>query len=331
MLSIAHPWLALLLPLPFLLRWIWPVHREERVSVRAPFLNRLAEQLGVDPTGGAAARRRGRAQALLLSLAWLLVVAALVRPQWVGEPIEKIESARDLMLLVDLSGSMNETDFRTAEGERITRLDAVKLVLHDFVAERSSDRLGLLVFGDAAFLQCPLTLDHSVFTELLDELEVGMAGPRTMLGDALGLAVKSFALSEADDKTVILLTDGNDTGSMVPPTKAADLAALNDLTVHVIGVGDPAAAGEAPLDEATLRAVTESTGGSYFAAADRDELAGVYATINELEPLQFESSSYRPTSELYHWPLGAFLLATMAYHLTQAGRSSLAQRGRRET
>jgi Ca-activated chloride channel family protein len=243
MLTVAHPWLALLLPLPLLVRLIWHSHRERRISVRAPFLDQMATQLGLEAEEGPVAARRTWVQATLLVVLWLLIVGALVRPQWVGEPIEHIESARDLMLLVDLSGSMSEADFTSADGTRVTRLDAVKLVLEHFVQERSTDRLGLVVFGNAAFLQCPFTLDHAVFTELLDEVEVGMAGPRTMLGDALGLAVKSFDASEAEQKTAILLTDGNDTGSSVPPTKAAELAARRDLTFHVIGVGDPRGSG----------------------------------------------------------------------------------------
>jgi Ca-activated chloride channel family protein len=323
MLTVAHPWLALLLPLPLLVRLIWHSHRERRISVRAPFLDQMATQLGLEAEEGPVAARRTWVQATLLVVLWLLIVGALVRPQWVGEPIEHIESARDLMLLVDLSGSMSEADFTSADGTRVTRLDAVKLVLEHFVQERSTDRLGLVVFGNAAFLQCPFTLDHAVFTELLDEVEVGMAGPRTMLGDALGLAVKSFDASEAEQKTAILLTDGNDTGSSVPPTKAAELAARRDLTFHVIGVGDPAAVGEAPLDTATLDAIATATGGVFATAVDRASLDAVYQRISELEPLEFETATFRPTTDLYPWPLGAFLALALAFHLVQGIRATI--------
>jgi len=262
--------------------------------------------------------RRNLGQRLLLPLAWLLVVLAVARPQWVGEPIEKIESARDLMLVVDLSTSMETKDFVDQEGQTIDRLSGVKSVLRDFVEARGTDRLGLIVFGQAAFLQVPFTLDHEVFQELLDELQIGMAGPRTMIGDAIGLAIRAFEASEAEERLAILLTDGNDTESKVPPPKAADLAAAAGITLYAIGVGDPAGAGEAPLDEDALRAVAETTGGRFFRAEDRADLAEVYREIDALEPLEFEAFSYRPTFELYHWPLGGLVAVTLAYHLAMA-------------
>jgi Ca-activated chloride channel family protein len=324
MLSLAHPWLFLLLPLPFLVRRLFPAHREERTSVRTPFFMVLARQTGLEPTPGAVVLRRNLAQAILLPLCWLLLVATLVRPQWIGEPIEQIESARDLMLVVDLSGSMEERDFVDADGERVDRLTAVKGVLREFVERRETDRLGLVVFGNAAFVQVPFTLDHTVFLELLDEIQVGMPGPQTMLGDALGLAIKAYDVSEAEQRTVILLTDGNDTGSKVPPIQAARLAAGRGLTVHVIGVGDPAAAGEAPLDVETLEGVAGATGGKFFRAENRSALDEVYAALDALEPLEFETLSYRPTFELYLWPLGAFLLLALSYHVLAGGWSQVA-------
>lgn len=326
MLQVGHPWLALLLPVPLLIRWLLPRYSETRESVRAPFFAELARQLGAEPTRQAVVLRPNVAQKLLLPLCWLLLLAALVRPQWVGEPISKIESARDLMLLVDLSGSMEVTDFITDEGERIGRLAAVKRVLSDFVARRETDRLGLIVFGNAAFVQVPFTLDHVVFLELLDEVQVGMAGPQTMLGDALGLAVKAFDASDADQRTVVLLTDGNDTGSKVPPAKAAELAGRRGLTVHVIGVGDPSSVGEQPLDEATLRAITDATGGRFFRAENRVRLEVVYQEIDALEPLEYETLSYRPTFELYHWPLGAFLVTVLGYHVVAGGMAFIRAR-----
>jgi len=330
MLGIAHPWLALTLVLPLLVWWFLPPYRESRTSVRAPFLDQLAGQLGVAPSPGAVVLRRNLGQKILLPLAWLLVVAALVRPQWVGEPIEKIESARDLMLVVDLSGSMDVADFVTREGVRVNRLEAVKGVLSDLVAVRTTDRLGLIVFGNAAFIQTPFTLDHEVFLELLDEIQVGMAGPQTMLGDALGLAVKAFESTEVEQKTVVLLTDGNDTGSKVPPAKAAELCAQRGVTVHVIGVGDASAAGEAPLDEAALEGITLATGGRLFMAEDRSALEQVSRQIDELEPLEYEAVTYRPTFELYHWPLGGSLALLLGYHLVMAV-AVLWARGRSES
>lgn len=320
MLQLAHPWLLLLLPLPFLARLL-PAFAESREAVRAPFFDRLVEQTGQRPSAGAVVLRRNLGQKLLLPLVWSLAVLAVARPQWVGEPIEKIESARDLMLVVDLSVSMETTDFIDEEGRAIDRLSGVKSVLRDFVKARQTDRLGLIVFGQAAFLQVPFTLDHDLFLQLQDELQIGMAGPRTMMGDAIGLAIRAFEASEAEQRLAILLTDGNDTESKVPPPKAAELAASAGITLHAIGVGDPTAAGEAPLDEEALRVIAETTGGRFFRAEDRSALGEVYREIDALEPLDFETLSYRPTFELHHWPLGGLVAVTLAYHLAMAAWS----------
>lgn len=329
MFEFAYPWLLILLPAPLLVRWLVTPYRQPKDSVRAPFFQELAAQAGLEPSSGAVIPRRNLGQKLLLPLCWLLLGLAVARPQWVDDPITQIESARDLMLAVDLSGSMETADFLDPEEERIDRLSAVKLVLEDFVAKRETDRLGLILFGNAAFIQVPFTLDHEVFLQLLDEAQIGMAGPQTMIGDAIGLGIKAFEASEADQRVQILLTDGNDTGSKVPPIKAADIAAGNDITLYTIGVGDPAAAGEAPLDEATLGQIASATGGRYFRATDLEELDEVYRQLDELEPLDFETFSYRPRHELYQWLVGAFVVLLLGYHLSMGAWSLARRRGRR--
>jgi Ca-activated chloride channel family protein len=324
-LQLGFPWALLLLVLPLLVRLL-PAHRQARESVRAPFFRDLARVAGLEPSPGAVALSRTLWQRILVPLGWLLVVTALARPQWVEEPMTQIESARDLMLSVDLSGSMETRDFEQPDGRLVDRLTAVKLVLDDFVSRREADRLGLILFGSAAFLQVPFTLDHAVFRDLLEEAQIGVAGPHTMLGDSIGLAIKAFEASEAEQRVVILLTDGNDTQSKVPPVKAAELAARKDITIHTIGVGDPAAAGEAPLDEQTLREVARLTGGQYFRARDLGELEEVYERLDALEPLDYEAFSYRPRHELYAWPLGAFLALVLGYHLLNLLRTLRARR-----
>jgi Ca-activated chloride channel family protein len=331
MLTLALPWLLLLLALPLLVRLLLPAYSSEKESVRTPFFDQLAGAAGLQPSRGAVILRRNVGQMILVPLGWVLLVLAMARPQWVGQPIEQIESARDLMLVVDLSGSMRTTDFVDSEGNRIDRLAAVKRVLEEFVTERQTDRLGLVLFGNAPFLQVPFTLDHDVFRQLLAEAEVGMAGPQTMLGDAIGLSIKAFEVSDAEQRTVILLTDGNDTGSRVPPVKASEIAAQNGITIHTIGVGDPAAAGEAPLDEATLGEIARVTGGRFFRANDREQLGITYVELDALEPLAYQTHTFRPKDELYHWPLGAFLVLVLVYHLLMAGWAARRQRrmGRR--
>lgn len=319
MLEFELPLAFLLLPLPALIYLLLPDYRDRGESVRAPFFQRLVALTGREPTRGDVVILKRSLQRFAVATCWILVVTALADPRWVGEPITRETSARDLLLVVDLSGSMEARDFVRQIGpdadERITRLAAVKLVLGDFIARRESDRVGLAVFGNAAFPQAPFTEDHDAVLALLRELEVRMAGPRTMIGDALGLAVKLFRESDTANKVTILLTDGNDTGSRMPVARAAQIAADNGITVHTIAMGDPATVGEEALDLPVLRNIAETTGGQFFLALDTDELEGVYAELDRLEPVLVETLSYQPSRTLFQYPLGvsAILIMLLAW------------------
>ena len=203
MLTIAHPWLFLLLPLPWLVRRLLPTHHERKAAVRVPFLQRLSRLAGLQPGSGVAVARRPLSQWLMLSLAWSLVVVAITRPQWLEEPIIKELPMRDLLVAVDLSGSMEAQDFTDKEGKTVDRLTAVKEVLDNFFARRDGDRVGLILFGSAAFIQVPFTDDLEVVRELLKEAQIRMLGPRTMLGDAMGLAINLFERSEVDERVLM--------------------------------------------------------------------------------------------------------------------------------
>jgi len=297
------PLAFLALPLPLLVYLLSPEFRDRGEAVRAPFFTRLVELSGKTPTSGAVILLKRGVQKIIIVLVWLLVVMALARPVWVGEPIVKETSARDMLLVVDLSGSMEARDFEGANGERVTRLDAVKQVLDEFIERRRGDRLGLAVFGNAAYPQAPFTEDYEVVRTLLSELQPRMAGPRTMIGDALGLAIRLFEASESDNKVVLMLTDGNDTGSQMPVTRAAQIAADNGITVHTIAMGDPATVGEQALDIEALEQISAITGGRFFLALDRDELGGVYDELDQIEPELIETLSYQPKRSLFHVPL----------------------------
>ena len=304
----------LLLPLPWLVAWYWPAYRERRITVRVPFLDRLAcltgQSLDVSPRASSVSR----GQLVLNWLVWILIVVALARPQWLEEPLTRTLPARDLLVAVDLSGSMDTEDFTDTEGRQVDRLSAVKQVLRDFLARREDDRIGLIVFGSAAFVQLPFTADKEAVQQMLDETTVRMAGPKTMLGDAIGLAITLFERSEVPERLMIVLTDGNDTGSQVPPVRAAEIARDRDVLIHTIGVGDPTTVGEEALDETALKAVASATGGSYFHAANREELEQIYARLDELAPRKVETISHRPRRDLFHWPLAAAVLLTLLYH-----------------
>lgn len=318
MLQFALPWLFLLLPLPWLMRRVLPEYRESRPAVRVPFMDLLRRLTGQQGDQGAPTIRRLGFQWVMLVLVWLALVTALARPQWLAEPVVSEMPMRDMLVALDLSGSMDTQDFVDASGETAGRLTAAKQVLDNFLSRRDGDRVGLIFFASAAFVQAPFTDDLGVVRELLGEAQVRMLGPRTVVGDSIGLAIRLFENSEVDDRVLIILTDGNDTGSLLPPVRAAEVAADNGVTIHTIAMGDPEAAGEQALDEETLQEIAKKTGGEFFRANDRAELEQVYEVLDRLNPRKVESSSYRPKNELFQWPLAfAILLSMLLFTVTE--------------
>lgn len=310
MLILAYPWLLALLPLPLLIRLLLPPRGNERIALRVPFGDRISEAAS---TGSAVLKvTRSKGKMIFKSLLWLLVVLALARPQWLEPPVTKEMPTRDLLLLVDLSSSMSQEDFTDASGKKVDRLTAVKEVLGDFLSKRQGDRVGLVVFGDAPFLQAPFTTDLNLSRQLLDESAIGMAGPRTAFGDAIGLGVTLFADSDMVAKTIIALTDGNDTVSQVPPVEAARVAIEEDIRIHTVAIGDPTTVGEDKLDEETLRNVATTAGGKYFFAADREQLGGIYDELDKIETRQVDTISHRPRLDIYYWPLLLMLVLSFA-------------------
>ncbi|HEV8551488.1 MAG TPA: VWA domain-containing protein [Polyangiaceae bacterium] len=300
--SFEWPWAFALLPAPYLAyRFLKPFEAEHQ-ALRVPFFARVEGLLG--PRATERARSRSRLRLVGLLVVWVATVCALARPFEQGAPVERETAARDLLLAVDLSGSMAEADLG---GEKQTRLDVVKRVVGEFVARRKGDRLGLIVFGSAPFVQVPFTRDTSVVQKLLAETDVGMAGPKTALGDAIGLSLDVLARSDAKSRVVVVLTDGNDTGSNVPPVQAARIAASRGVTVHVIGVGDPRAAGEEALNTAVLTRMTDLTGGRFFRANDARSLEEAYRTLDGLEPIARRTTEYQPKRAIGFEPLAAVI------------------------
>lgn len=320
MFTFLYPWLWLLLPIPWIVRQLAPPRKTSPQAVRVPFGERLTAVLG---PGAAAVESGALSQSgLVAALVWLVVLCALARPQWIEPPIVKEIPTRDLLLLVDLSGSMDQKDFVNAKGEKVDRLTAVKEVLDDFLRRRKGDRVGLVVFGDAAYLQAPFSTDLTLSERLLNECQVGMAGPRTALGDAIGLGVNLFQSSKTPSKTMIALTDGNDTKSQIPPIEAARVAAERDIRIYTVAIGDPTTAGEDKLDAQALKDVADATGGSYFFAADRKSLAGIYDQLDKLEEHQVSTVSHRPRRDLFPWFLVAALAISMLDKLVASLRRS---------
>lgn len=303
MFSFSAPWVFLLLPLPLLVYAIAPPRRETTVSIRIPFFRRVACAAGVEPQSGSMIRTRARLQTASAALIWVLLVLALARPERLGDPVVMEKSARDVVLALDISGSMDQRDFQTGSGAPMQRLEAVKEVLRQFISERDGDRMALIIFGTRAFIQAPFTEDLNSLNGFLDQTQVGMAGPNTALGDAIGLGIRTFESSEVDQRMMIVLSDGADTSSRMTPVNASAIAAEKNVVVYTIGVGDPNATGEDRVDLQALKDIADRTGGEYFFADDATALEQTYARIDSLNPRMVETQSYRPKQSLAHIPL----------------------------
>jgi len=316
MFEFASPWFFLALPLPWLVRrFVPPYSGAVRASLRVPFLDEIEALPGAETLQPKLSQEW---RLWLAALAWVLLVTASARPQWLGDPVEQAVSGRDLLMAVDLSGSMEIADFKLGN-QQVDRLTATKAVAGQFIERRVGDRIGLILFGDHAYLQAPLTFDRKTVHTLLDESAIGLAGEKTAIGDAIGLAVKRLRDNPENQRVLILLTDGANTAGVVSPLQAAELAAKEKLKIYSIGVGadvmlvrdffgtrrvNPSS----DLDEDTMRALADKTGGRYFRARDTAELGQIYQLLDELEPAVKEQRSYRPREELFPWFLGGALL-----------------------
>lgn len=317
--SLAWPWMLLALPLPFLVRYLMPaVVGTQDAGLKVPSFKIFA-----------VLKDRSEVEQLLnwrfwLSMiAWVLLVMAAAKPERIGDELDVPVSGRNLMLAVDLSGSMDAKDFEIGS-RRVDRLTATKAVASDFIGRREGDRIGLILFGERAYLQVPLTLDRETVKTLLLEAFIGLAGEKTAIGDAITLAVKRIhdQGEDAKEQVLILLTDGANTAGEIDPLKAADLAQQIGLRIYTIGIGaeqmvvssitggmrrvNPSA----DLDETTLTQIATMTGGRYFRAKDTAGLQEIYRLLDEMEPVAEPEAGFRPVKSLYFWPLaGAFVLA----------------------
>lgn len=305
----AWPWLLLALPLPLLMRW-WPLREEEGAALRVPYDAAWFQRPGISGRGAALLC------SLLLWLAWICLCVAAARPQQLGEPVEPPRQSRQMMLAVDLSGSMSEADMQLG-GRAVERLTAAKAVLADFLERREGDRIGLVVFGQRAYALAPLTNDLASVREQLRDSVVGLAGRETALGDAIALSVKRLREQPQGQRVLIVLTDGVNTAGVLEPLKAAELAKSENVRVYTIAFGGTGGAslfgvqlpgGDDQVDEATLTRIANETGGRFFRARDTDELVGIYAELDRLEPVKNAGPAVRPRIERYPWPLAVALL-----------------------
>jgi Ca-activated chloride channel family protein len=318
--SLAWPWVLVALLLPLLMRAVLsPVTETQEAGLKVPSFR-----------GFAVLTNRSEAEQLLnwriwiAIIAWILLVLAAARPERIGDELEVPVSGRNLMLAVDLSGSMDAKDFELGN-RRVDRLTATKAVAGDFIERRKGDRIGLILFGERAYLQVPLTLDRETANILLMEAFIGLAGEKTAIGDAITLAVKRIhdQGEEADEQVLILLTDGANTAGEIDPVKAAELAQQIGLRIYTIGIGAeqmvvPSITGglrrvnpSADLDEETLTRIADLTGGQYFRAKDTAALQEIYRILDEMEPVAEPEAGFRPVKSLFYWPLGGAFVLTI--------------------
>lgn len=314
MFEFAWWWMLFLLPLPLIMAWL-PAKKVKQTA--ALFVPSIAQGL---PKSRSKNTSHWLTRVVAI-LAWACLIGAAARPQWLGEPISIPSKGRDLMIAVDLSGSMN-TDDMVVRGQKVNRLVMIKSVLSDFISRRVGDKLGLILFADTAYLQAPLTYDRQTVEQLLMESQIGLVGEQTAIGDAIGLAIKRFEKKDKSNKVLVLLTDGQNTAGNITPEQANELAVHNGVTLYTIGVGADSMETQGffstrrinpsrDLDEGMLTELAQSTGGRYFRARDTQALQQIYATLDELEPIEGDSQQMRPLSALFHYPLALALGLTV--------------------
>mgnify|MGYP006078688579 FL=1 len=332
MLSLLWPWALALAPLPFIYRWLRRPADVKIQALRAPLLAKVALN---DSASMKTSSWQRRLLLIVLSLCWLSALLAIARPVWIGSPVSMPTNGRDILLAVDISGSMEQEDMRI-NGREVNRLIAVKAVVGDFVVKREGDRLGLILFGEKAYLQTPLTFDRKTLQTLLNEAQIGFAGSNgTAIGDAVGLAVKHLQDRPENHRVVILLTDGSNNAGELDPMEAADLARRAKVKIYTVGIGAESQQSwglfgsqvtnpSADLDESALQGIAGATGGQFFRARDPQELATIYGELNRLEPLQQAAETIRPVSTLFHWPLALTFFLSLVLVLSRSYRRDYA-------
>lgn len=316
MFSFAWPLAFLLLPIFWLAQKLLPrTQKQNEAMLRVPFLSRIQ---ALNPVSKSDSPLSNYFRQFLGIIAWVLLVVACANPQWLGDPLPLKQDGRNILLAIDISKSMEIPDLKR-NNQTINRLQTVKEVAADFIEKRQGDKMGLILFGSRPYLQTPLTFDRKTVLNMLNDATIGLAGDRTAIGDAIGLAVKKFSSENIKSRILILLTDGGDNNSVIDPLKAAELAKDNQIKIYTIGIGSSELVikgifgkqiinPSADLDETLLKKISNLTQGQYFRAQDENALANILDGINQLEPVATDNKTVRPITALFYWPLLASLL-----------------------
>lgn len=327
MFEFSYLWVFILLPLPLLIRFLLSPKKQSFTQVWIPLAEGLQQQKS--------AKSNPLMSFFIPWLLWVLLLATVAKPIWFGEPIRIQQQSRDMILSLDLSGSMEEVDM-PLNGKTVNRLTLVKSIVKDFVAERQGDRLGLILFADHAYLQTPLTFDLKTVSTMVDEAQIGLVGNRTAIGESIAMAIKRFVENKNEQRVLILLTDGANTSGTIKPIAAAKQAAKNNIIIYTIGIGADEMIKQgfwgkerinpsADLDEKTLTEIATLTNGQYFRARSQDDLQGIYDRINKLQPVDSDFLEFRPEKNLFFWPLSLaiFILLLVILSLKLRGEDEL--------
>lgn len=318
MIELALPWVLMALPLPIIMYFLPATTSNEAAPLKMPVLvsSSAPKILLTD---------QKKTPVSLLAILWILLVFSASQPQWLGEPVNIPTEGRELMVAVDLSGSMQVEDM-SLNGTTVNRLDMLKVLLGDFIDRRVGDRIGLILFGDDAYMQTPMTFDRKTVKQMLDETVLGLVGKQTAIGDAIALSVKRFAEKEQSNRVLLLLTDGQNTAGKILPEQALELAVAKNVTIYSVGIGadvmiqrslfgkrqvNPSS----ELDEETLTKLAEDTGGKYFRARSSEDMEEIYQLLDQLEPIEQEQQQMRPLTALFYYPLALAALIAFSYIL----------------
>lgn len=330
MIQIAYPWELIALILPIIIYYALPkANQQSSSALKVPFFEQIYQAFASEHSSGKIPAKSKLKY--LLGLIWLLVVISGAGIQWLGKPIALPQTGRDLLMTIDLSGSMQTPDM-VVNGQAQTRIDVVKQVASQFINNRNGDRIGLVLFGSRAYLQTPLTFDRKTVAQMLNDASLGIAGPQTAIGDALGLSIKQLIDHPKNSKAIVLLTDGGNNSGVMEPLAAAKLAAQEHIKVYTIGLGAeqiavPGMFGtqiinpSKDLDVDSLKQIAQLTGGEFFRAEDAAALANIYAQINQLEPIKSAEITIRPITPFYPWSLGLALILSFLLILIKLRRN----------
>ncbi|WP_298534134.1 VWA domain-containing protein [uncultured Algibacter sp.] len=302
----AYPYVAFLAVLPILIYWILPAIKNRSTALIYPYFDASSKTANQKPKKASHIKNRSWFSSFCMFIIWLLLLSAMASPELVGKPERKVKTSRNFLILADLSFSMANNDWMI-NNKKVTRWEAVKNIMQDFIVKRESDKMGLIFFASNAYIQAPFTTDLKTVQTMLDEADVGMAGQMTNIGKAIVKGMDMFERDTIPNKVILLLTDGVDSGMDILPLDAANMAKKDSTIIYTVGIGDPGNLGS-DLDERTLTEIAELTKGQYFRAKDTEALENIYAELEKLEPVEYEEESYTPKTLLYYYPLGAALI-----------------------